>query len=212
MSNISQRFREFLPVVVDVETGGFDVEKDALLEVAAVLLNYDQNGKLSPVETIYYPIKPFAGSTVDPESLKITKIDLYHPLRVAYSENQAAEGLFGKIREFQKSLACKRSILVGHNAHFDLGVINALAARTKYKHCPFHPFSVLDTVSLGALIYGQTVLSKIAEKAGIEYDKNKAHGAKYDAELTAEIFCRITNLWESKNGEQDVCSPTHYPA
>lgn len=198
MSSISQRFRQFLPVVIDVETGGFNVEKDALLEVAAVLVNFDAQGKLVPVETIYYPVKPFPNSNVDPESLKITKIDLYHPLRIAYEEKQVAEKLFGTIREYQKNADCKRAILVGHNATFDLGVINALAARTKYKHNPFHPFSVLDTVSLGGLIYGQTVLSRIAEKIGITYDTEKAHGAKYDAELTADIFCHIVNLWEER--------------
>ena len=33
---MSQRFRGFLPVVVDVETGGFDSQRNALLEIAAV--------------------------------------------------------------------------------------------------------------------------------------------------------------------------------
>ncbi|HAV68246.1 MAG TPA: ribonuclease T, partial [Alcanivorax sp.] len=39
--SLALRFRGFLPVVVDVETGGFDARNDALLEIAAVLLDMD---------------------------------------------------------------------------------------------------------------------------------------------------------------------------
>lgn len=198
---INRRFRGFLPVVVDVETGGFDRSKDALLEVAAVFVNFNAEGKLVPVDTLHYHVKPFAGANIDPESLKITGIDPSHPLRPALDEAKVADKLFGAIREYQKAQQCTRSILVGHNAQFDLGFINALAERTKYDRNPFHPFSALDTVSLGALAYGQTVLARIARQAGLEYDSSRAHGAKYDTELTAEIFCRIVNLWSEKYGE-----------
>ena len=37
---VSNRFRGFLPVVVDVETAGFNSETDALLEIAAIF-QYD---------------------------------------------------------------------------------------------------------------------------------------------------------------------------
>lgn len=197
---ISQRFRGFLPVVVDVETGGFDAKKDALLEVAAVLVNFDEKQRLVPVDTIHYHVQPFKNANIDPESLKITGIDPYHPLRPALEEAKVAERLFAPIRDYQKKQGCNRSILVGHNAQFDLGFINALAERTKYDRNPFHPFSALDTVSLGALAYGQTVLARIAREAGLEYDSSKAHSAKYDTELTAEIFCKIVNTWADNIG------------
>lgn len=197
---ISKRFRQYLPVVVDVETGGFDAKKDALLEVAAVLVNFDYQGKLVPVQTLHYHVRPFAGANIDPESLKITGIDPYHPLRPALDEQKVAEKLFAPIAAYQKEQGCSRSILVGHNAQFDLGFINALAARTGYSHNPFHPFSALDTVSLGALAYGQTVLARIAREAGLAYDSEQAHGAKYDTELTAEIFCQIVNTWSERIG------------
>lgn len=201
---ISQRFRGFLPVVVDVETGGFDRNKDALLEVAATFVNYNTQGVLVPVETLHYHVKPFDGAHIDPESLKITGIDPFHPLRPALDEVKVAERLFGAIRDYQKQQECTRSILVGHNAQFDLGFINALAERTGYDRNPFHPFSALDTVSLGALAYGQTVLARIAKQAGFEYDSQKAHGAKYDTELTADIFCRIINQWTETNGNPEI--------
>lgn len=200
-TRISTRFRGFLPVVVDVETGGFDKKKDALLEVAAVFVNFNADGLLAPVETLHYHVAPFAGSNIDPKSLKITGIDPFHPLRPAQDEVQVAEKLFGAIRAYQKQQECGRSILVGHNAPFDLGFIHALAERTGYPRNPFHPFSVLDTVSLGALAYGQTVLARIAQMAGLEYDSEQAHGARYDAELTAALMCRIVNLWAERTAD-----------
>ena len=45
---MARRFRGFMPVVVDVETGGFDHKKDALLELAAVLLT--ENSQYSILE------------------------------------------------------------------------------------------------------------------------------------------------------------------
>ena len=204
---ISQRFRGFLPVVIDVETGGFDAKKDALLEVAAVLVNFDSDNHLTRTHTIHYHIHPFAGANIDPEALKITGIDPFHPLRPAYHEDKAAERFFDEIRAYQKQQECSRSILVGHNATFDLGFINAFAERTGYKRNPFHPFSVLDTVTLGALAYGQTVLARVAKQGGFEYDSQKAHGAKYDAELTGEIETVQKEIYEIVGHEFNIASP-----
>ena len=38
----AERFRGFLPVVIDVETGGFDCERDALLEIAVIVVCMDE--------------------------------------------------------------------------------------------------------------------------------------------------------------------------
>ncbi|MGR9074041.1 MAG: hypothetical protein ACU833_13340, partial [Gammaproteobacteria bacterium] len=56
--------------------------------------------------------------------------------------------------------------------------------------------STFDTATLGGLVYGQTVLSKAVQKAGLDWDNAKAHSALYDAEQTAELFCRIVNRWK----------------
>ncbi|MDO4434906.1 MAG: ribonuclease T [Cardiobacteriaceae bacterium] len=198
---MEKRFRGFMPVVVDVETGGFEAKKHALLEVAAVLLDFNEAGLLERKETLHYHVLPFEGALLDPESLKVNGIsDPFHPLRLAFDERVVAERLFGDIRKHQKQLNCTRSILVGHNAGFDLSFINAMVERIKYKHNPFHPFSTFDTVTLGALAYGQTVLARIAKLAGLDYDGEQAHGAKYDAELTADLFCQIINTWQEKVG------------
>lgn len=199
-SLISRRFRKFLPVVVDVETSGFDARQHALLEIAAVLLNFNQQNQLIPVQTLHFHVQPFLGAKIDSASLKINGIDPFHPLRLAIPEEQLIKRFFDPIKQYQLENDCNRCILVGHNASFDLAFINELNKRIKYVDNPFHNFSVLDTVSFGALAFGQTVLARIAQAAGINYDHNQAHGARYDTELTAEIFCRIFNQWSCKIG------------
>ncbi len=195
MSQIKDRFRGFLPVVVDVETGGFNSKTDALLEVAAVIIHQNEDGTIygGDVNTAY--VDPFEGANIDPESLAITGIDLDHPLRMSVNETQALGKIFTPIRKALKEFECKRAILVGHNAHFDLGFINAAVERTGIKRNPFHPFSCLDTVTLSALAYGQTVLARAIAEAEIEWDNSRAHSAMYDTEKTAELFCKIHNLW-----------------
>ena len=190
---ISKRFRGFLPVVVDVETAGFNDQTDALLEIAAVTVNLNENQDLVIAETFHVHVDPFEGANLDPKALAFNGIDPNHPFRNALPEKKALKEIFEPLRKIVKACNCNRAILVGHNAFFDLGFINQAAARTHYKKNPFHPFSTLDTVSLSALTYGQTVLAKSIEKAGIEWDHRQAHSALYDAEKTAELFCKIVN-------------------
>ena len=190
---IAQRFRGFLPVVVDVETGGFVAATDALLEIAAVLIRLDENGHVRPGETIRYHVKPFPGARLDPASLEVTGIDPFHPLRPALEESDAVRRVFKDVRKEVKAQKCNRAILVGHNAFFDLQFLNAVVERTNIKRNPFHPFSSFDTVTLGGLAVGQTVLGKAVVAAGFDWDENQAHSAAYDAEMTALLFCEIVN-------------------
>lgn len=190
---MDKRFRGFLPVVVDVETGGFNEQTDALLQIAAVMLKIDDDGKFICDTTHTCHVKPFEGANMDPKSMEINGIDPDHPLRMALDEKQALPKIFKPIREALKLHNCKRAILVGHNANFDLKFINAAAIRCGIKRNPFHLFSTFDTVSLAGLAYGQTVLSRSAQAAGLAWDNNEAHSAIYDAEKTAELFCKIVN-------------------
>ncbi len=190
---IAQRFRGFLPVVVDVETGGFVSATDALLEIAAVIIRLDDDGHVRPGETIRYHVKPFPGARLDPASLEVTGIDPFHPLRPALEESDAVRRVFKDVRKEVKAQKCNRAILVGHNAFFDLQFLNAVVERTNIKRNPFHPFSSFDTVTLGGLAVGQTVLGKAVVAAGFDWDENQAHSAAYDAEMTALLFCEIVN-------------------
>ena len=195
-NQIADRFRGFLPVVVDVETGGFNATTDALLEIAAVIIGMDARRRLYPKETINYHVKPFEGANIESASLAVTGIDPHHPLRPALPEDEALRRIFREVRQELKQVGCQRAILVGHNAHFDLGFVNAAVNRTDVKRNPFHPFSCFDTVTLCGAAYGQTVLARAADIAGLEFDKQAAHSARYDAEFTAAIFCRILNQWQ----------------
>jgi len=194
--DIASRFRGFLPVIIDVETAGFNHETDALLEMAAVIVDFDHNGKLEIKESIAAHIKPFPGATFDKASLDFIGIDPHHPLRIAQEEKEALTGILGPIREKVRTSKCTRAILVGHNPAFDLAFVKAAIERNKIKKNPFHQFSTFDTATLGGMTYGQTVLARAVKMAGIEWDNDSAHSARYDAEKTAELFCRIVNLWK----------------
>ena len=190
---IAGRFRGFLPVAVDVETGGFNSNTDALLEIAAVVIEMTPFGELKPGANFRYHVQPFHGSRIDPASLAVNGIDPHHPLRPAMPEKEALTQLFREIRKAVRDTGCTRAVLVGHNASFDLGFVNAAVARTDIKRNPFHPFSSFDTATLGGVALGQTVLSRAVIAAGHAWDSAEAHSAIYDAERTATLFCTICN-------------------
>lgn len=200
MPRIADRFRGFLPVVVDVETGGFNPERDALLEVAACIIRMDDFGRLHVAETVDVNVEPFDGANLDPKSLEITGIQVDNPLRGALPEVDALRKIFQSVRREVRATGCQRAILVGHNAFFDLSFLNAAIARTQYKRSPFHPFSCFDTATLAGLAFGQTVLSRSVQAAGLEWNESEAHSAVYDTEQTAALFCAIVNRWKILTG------------
>ncbi len=193
---MSVRFRGFLPVVVDVETGGFNAQTDALLEIAAIPVAMDTEGLLKPQPVISTHVIPFEGANMDPKSMEVNGIDPYHPLRAARKEQDALGYIFSAVRRAVKDAGCTRAILVGHNAFFDLSFLNASVARTGIKRNPFHPFSNFDTVTLCGMAYGQTVLARAAQTAELPWDQTEAHSAVYDTQMTAELFCMVINNWE----------------
>ncbi len=192
------RFRAYYPVAIDVETGGFNSATDALLEVAAATFSIDEDGVWSMDECLSRHVEPFAGANMDPAALEFTGINPEHPFRkqIAVPEKEALKDIFKMVRQRMKAYGCKRAILVGHNPSFDLGFINAAVERSGIKRSPFHPFSTFDTATLGGLAYGQTVLSRAVIAAGISWDHEQAHSARYDTEKTAELFCKIVNQWK----------------
>lgn len=199
-SPLAQRFRGFLPVIVDVETGGFNAQTDALLEIAAVTLRMDEQGFLHRHETFAFHVEPFEGANIEQAALDFTGIDLDSPDRMAEPELMVMTDLFSAVRRSVKENGCTRAVIVGHNAHFDLGFMNAVIDRCNIKRSPFHPFSVFDTATLAGLAFGQTVLAKACQAAGIEFSNSAAHCAAYDAEKTADLFCQIVNRWKELGG------------
>lgn len=196
----SQRFRGYLPVVVDVETGGFHAATDALLEIAAVTLQMDGDGLLSVSQTYFAAVEPFEGANIEQAALDFTGIDPGSALRGAVKECDALGQIFSPVRAALKEMGCNRAVMVGHNAHFNLGFVNAAVNRCKIKRNPFHPFTCFDTASLAGLAYGHTVLARACQLAGIQFSNREAHSAAYDAEKTAELFCAIVNRWQTLGG------------
>lgn len=194
MYKMKKRFRGFLPVVVDVETAGLNPKTDALLEIAAVMVHIDEDtGKLFVGETHACHTQAFEGANLDPAALAINKIDPFHPFRFAIPEKQGLEQIFEIIQHEVDKTNCQRAVLVGHNPTFDLSFIQAAARRSKIHKVPFHRFTAFDTATLAGAAYGETVLARACDKAKIPFNRNEAHSAIYDAEQTAELFCKIVN-------------------
>lgn len=193
----NERFRGYLPVVLDFETGGFDAATNPLLELACTFVRWDSNAREVVVgETRGWDIEPFDGSVIDPASLKVTGIDLDSASRNAIDEREALQDFFKSVRNEMKIASCHRAVIVAHNAAFDAGFLTTACARVGLKRNPFHPFTTIDTAALGAVAYGHTVLSEVCRRAGIDFQLGQAHNARYDAERTAQVFCQIVNGWQ----------------
>lgn len=198
---LKKRFRGYFPVVIDVETAGFNPTTDALLEICAVTLRMDENGDLHPASTIHFHVEPFEGANLEQAALEFNGIrDPFSPLRGAVSEEYALKEIYKQVRKEQKAADCSRAIIVAHNAAFDHGFVMAANERSKLKRVPFHPFATFDTATLSGLAYGQTVLAKACKVAGMEFDNSEAHSALYDTQQTAELFCGIVNKWKALGG------------
>ena len=189
-SEINQRFRRFLPVVIDIETGGLDYRTAPILEIALYFLKME-NAELQLDDYIHFHIKPFTGSQAEEKSIEFIG---YESEKIPHMEEEHTA--FSSICESVKKRIikenCVRAILVGHNAHFDLSFFNAAIKRCQLKS-PFHTFSTLDTVSTSALLFGHTVLCQACKLADIEWDNQQAHNALYDCKKTATLFCQSIN-------------------
>jgi len=208
---LKDRIRGYLPVVIDVETSGFNEQTDALLEICAIILGMDEEGSFFAKTTLHYHVEPFKGANIEASAIKFNGIDIDNPFRLAVPEKKALSEIFDHINEELETEECSRAILVGHNAFFDLGFVKAATLRANLKS-PFHQFSTIDTVSLSALCCGETVLAKAISKMDIEWDNNEAHSALYDTQKTSELFCQIFNShkFELKISLQfflNICNP-----
>ncbi len=199
-NTLNGRFRGYYPVVIDVETAGFNARTDALLEIAAISLKMDEKGWLHLDETLHFHIEPFEGANLQPEALAFNGIDPSNPLRDTISEQEALQAIFKMVYQSIKEKSCNRAVIVAHNASFDHSFVMAAAERAGLKRNPFHPFTTFDTAALSGLVLGQTVLAKACATAGITFDTSQAHSALYDTEKTAELFCELVNRWKRFGG------------
>jgi len=189
-----------LPVALDIETSGFNPNTNAVLEIAVSIIRMDDFGRLFIADTIEADVEPFPGAVIDPRSLEFTGIDLADPARKPLAEKEALRRICLPVRKEVRATGCQRAILVGHNPSFDLSFLNAAIERTGFKRSPFHPFSTFDTATLGGLAFGQTVLSRAVQAAGLDWNEAQAHSAGYDTLKAAQLFCAIVNRWKILTG------------
>ncbi|CAL4320434.1 ribonuclease T [Buchnera aphidicola] len=197
---LSKRFRTFYPVVIDIETAGFNPITDAVLEIAVITLKMDKSGWLHKEKKLHFHIQPFEGSIINSESIAFNKIDPFNPLRGAISEKKAIESIFKIVHQGIKLQGCSRGIVVAHNASFDHNFLMAAINRVNVQKNPFHPFVTFDTAALSGLVVGQTVLAKACKAMGLSFDNNQAHSALYDTLQTANLFCELVNRWKRLGG------------
>ena len=144
---LKERFRGYYPVVIDVETAGFNPKTDALLEIAATTLQMDQDGWLALDQTTHFHVEPFKGANIEKAAIDFNGIDPFNPLRGAVSEHDALYEIFKVIRKGMKAAGCNRAIVVAHNAAFDHNFLMAASERASLKRNPFHPFATFDSNS-----------------------------------------------------------------
>ncbi|CAL4319818.1 ribonuclease T [Buchnera aphidicola] len=197
---LKNRFRNFYPVVIDIETTGFDHKMNALLEIAVITLKMNQQGWLENLRTIHFHIKPFLGAIIEKQSMILHKINLFSSLRQAVDEEYALKCIFDIVSQDMQYHQCKKSIIVAHNATFDHNFLMEAAKRCKITNNPFHPFVTFDTATLSGLAVGQTVLSKACQYFKIPFDNHQAHSALYDTIKTAKLFCKLINQWKKLGG------------
>lgn len=197
---LSNRFRTFYPVVIDIETAGFNAYTDAVLEIAIITLKMDDSGWLHKENTLHFHIKPFPGSIINSDAIAFNKIDPFNPLRGAISEKKALQSIFDVVNRGMKIEKCSKGIVVAHNANFDHNFLMAAIHRVNIKNNPFHPFVTFDTAALSGLVVGQTVLAKACKAIGLSFDNHQAHSALYDSLQTANLFCALVNRWKRLGG------------
>ncbi|QFQ32034.1 ribonuclease T [Buchnera aphidicola] len=197
---LSNRFRNFYPVVIDIETAGFNPKTDALLEIALITLKMDKLGWLHIENTLHFHIIPFKGSIINSDAIAFNKIDPFNPLRGAISEKLAIKSILDVVNKGIKIEGCKKGIVVAHNASFDHNFLMSAIQRVQIKQNPFHPFVTFDTATLSALVVGETVLAKACKAIGLKFDNNQAHSALYDTLQTANLFCELVNRWKYLGG------------
>ena len=191
----NERFGGLLPIVVDMETSGINPDSNAILELASIVLYLNDKLDLQCGNFFSCHVRPFPSSKIDPSSMYINTIEIENPFRLALSEEEAINRLFRFVYMNLRNFGCRKAVLVGHNANFDLAFLES--ARKRYKiDSPFHTFTVIDTATIGAVFYGKTVLANVVNASNMRFNPKLAHSAIYDAKITTDLFCSVTNSQE----------------
>ncbi len=104
---MSRRFRGFLPVVIDVETGGFNSRTDALLEIAAVFIDIDASGTLSRGCHPQLPCAAVSGCATGPGLAERHRHRSLSSVAAALPEREAIQRIFREVRHQLKAYDCR---------------------------------------------------------------------------------------------------------
>ena len=176
-------------VVFDIETTGFDKEKDQILEIGAVKV---EGGKITDRYSQF----------IDPERHipdNITK------LTSITDQDVKGQGTIDKILpEFKKWVG--DAALVAHNASFDTGFI-----ANKNEKLGYQPMdnTIVDTleISRGLFDLNRYTLDSISKHLGVSLENH--HRAVDDAGATAEIFVKCLDLLK-KDGLTQLSEVNRY--
>lgn len=166
-------------VVFDIETTGLSKDKNNITEIGAVKVKDGRvvdrwSSFVNPCEKIPPNIVELTGIT-DEMVAKAPKID----------------EILGDFLEF-----CKGSVLVAHNANFDVGFIKTACRRYGM---PFE-FTWLDTLQLARSLhpeYTNHKLNTLAKNLNVLLENH--HRAVDDAKATADIFIKLLEELRGQN-------------
>ncbi len=163
-------------IILDTETTGLDPSRgDRIVEIGALeLFNHLPTG-----QTFHTYINPERSMPAEAEAV--------HGLSAVFL---AGKPVFATIaRSFLDFIA--DSVLIIHNASFDVGFLNA---ELSYRKLPaILPERVIDTLQLARQKHPGAVnsLDALCRRYGIDNSKRTKHGALLDSELLAEVYLEL---------------------
>lgn len=173
--------KEATYVVYDIETTGFSQKYDEIIEIAACKVR--SGTIIDQFEVFVNPERPIPA--------KITELTSITDEMVM--DAKTTKEILPEFLEF-----CKGSILVAHNAKFDVGFIYA---KLKKYGIPYQEFPVIDTLNLFRAGYHQEVKAfnlKVLSKY-FKVKQEQHHRAIDDTRVTALCFINMLNDLYNKN-------------
>lgn len=182
----------------DTETTGLDFEQSAIIQVGAILDDFDTKSTAK----MNIKIKPHEGAVIEDGALKVngtTREELESPDRVepnvAYKELMSVCGFPHRVRPHNRVFLCGYNIL-----GFDIPMLYKLAHRSgdEYPHGKFH-WPGIDVAPLVSFYLGMKRMSlpnfrlmTVAKALGIPVNEEEAHDALYDVEITRKIYYKLS--------------------
>jgi len=164
-------------IIFDTETTGFRPEEgERVIEIGAIeCIDRNPTGK-----TFHHYLNP-EGRQVDPGAFRVHGIS---------NEALMDKPTFAEIAtDFLEFIG--DSILVAHNAPFDVNFLNHEFSRVNL--APIDPARVIDTLEIARRKHptAQNSLDRLCDRYGISNKHRTLHGALLDSELLLEVYIEL---------------------